>query len=124
MFEFFRDITQELGGIDTKKAKQLREENREIDKLSKFIFSRSMKRFVITIGCLYLLLSIILIISLFDMSEVHRNSGNSVALGVGKYITLMLIDLTVLASLFIGTKKGEIVALVGVFLFTLLLYVM
>ena len=122
MFDFFRDMAHDLGGIDTKKAKQLREEKREIEKLSKFIFNKSMKRFVIAIGCLYLLLSIILIIGLFDMSEAIRNSGGNVALGIVKYAILILIDIAVLVSLLLGTKKSEIVALIGVFLFMLLLY--
>ena len=117
MFDYFRDVLQEFGGIDTKKAKILRNEQTRTEKLSRYIFTAKLKRLVIVVGVVYLVLSVFMIVGLLNIGHTA-----GIALQVIKYIFLILIDITVILSLFNGTKKGEIVALVGCFAFTLLLY--
>ena len=115
MFDFFKDIIQEAGGIDTAKAKRQREEQREIEKLSRYIFSVKAKRFIFIIGALYLFISV-------PMIAVYWNAPNNI-IPIAKYITLIIVDIITCVALLRGTKKGEIVALISGFVFIVLLYI-
>ena len=114
MFDFFRDIIQEAGGIDTAKAKKQREEQREIEKLSRYIFSAKLKRFMLIIGISYLFFSVLMIATVWNVpSNIYV---------IAKYVVLAIIDIIVCVALLKGAKKGEIVALIGGLIFILLLY--
>ena len=114
MFDFFKDIIQEAGGIDTVEAKKQREEKREIEKLSRYIFSAKAKRLTLIIGVFYLILSV-------PMIAVYWNVPNNI-IPIVKYVTLGIVDIIACMSLLKGTKKGEIVALISGFVFIVLLY--
>lgn len=114
MFDWFRDIGLELGGIDSKAAKKERMEKREQKKLNRFIFTGGMKVLIIVLGVLYLFLSGSMIIAL-------RSVDNS-APQIVKYIAMSIVDMVVIISLIFGKKKGEMIALVGVFLFVVGLF--
>jgi len=121
MFDFFRDVVQELGGIDTTLAKKEREEKKEIEKLSRYIFSAGAKKIILTTGGLYLLLTVILIAGTVSTANVIGSVGNTI-LQIVKYIFLAAINIIVCVSIIRGTKRGEIIALAGCILFAVLLY--
>jgi len=119
MFDFFRDAVLEAKGIDSSKAKKLRDEEREIKKLSQFIFTKSVKRVVIILGALYTVFSVLSIVNIFMAAS---DIGSSVVVHIIKTTLLIMISIVACISLVIGSKKGEIVALVCCIVFAVLLY--
>lgn len=115
MFEYFKDVAQELSGIDTDAAKKLKIEKAEEEKKNRFIFSKSMKTMVIVFGGLYLLLAISTIAAIKDLNKPFTDCIS--------YLILGLLDIVALFSLIFGKKKGEIIALISAFLFVCGLFV-
>ena len=114
MFDFFKDMFHELGGVDTKATKMLRDEKREQEKLSRFLFTKGMKAFIYVVGASYLL---------FASAMVAASMGivdNSFYLI--KYAVLIMIDIAICMCLLTGTRKGEIAAIVGGLLFVMLMF--
>ena len=114
MFEFMRDLLYDIGGIDTTAAKLMRDEKREEKKLSRHIFSKKAKALIITMGILYLIISI-------TMIAIAWNAGNGITTILING-TLSLIDLAVCVCLIFGTKKTEVAALIGGIAFIIFLY--
>jgi len=114
MFEFFRDAINEVNGIDVKAAKHLKNEEYEREKLNRFIFSKKSKAIIFIIGISYFLYAGMMIAMLI-------NTGIN-PLYIIKYIILSMLDIIVCLCLLIGSKKFEIVALIGVIIFLFLLY--
>ena len=119
MFNFFRDVALELNGIDTAKAKNERDEKREQEKLSRFIFTKGARRAVITLGFIYVPLSIL---SIFGAVSEADYFNAQVVFQLTKNILLLLLCVGVCIALFIGGKKGEVFALIGGIVFVILLY--
>jgi len=114
MFDFFKDIIQEAGGIDTIKAKNQREEQKEIEKLSRYIFSSKSKLIILILGVLYIMFAALTI-------AVSWNASNCI-IPIAKCLTLSTFDIIACVALLKGTKKGEIVALISGLIFIVLLY--
>ena len=114
MFDFFKDIIQEASGIDTVKAKKQRDEQKGVDKLSRYIFSPKAKWLILIIGLLYLVFSVLTVSAIW-------NVPNRI-ITITKYVILSIIDIIACASLLNGSKKGEIVALISGLVFIVLLY--
>jgi len=109
LFDFFKDMALELQGIDADAAKAERKHKRETEQKEKFIFTKKMKTMIIVLGILYLLMVISLVVTMKNF----RDSVSSLVV----YSILGVTDIVVLISLIFGKKKGEFVALVGIFLF-------
>lgn len=115
MFDWFREMGEELSGIDSKLAKKERMEKREQKKLNRFIFSNGSKALVIALGVLYLILAGSMIIALKSTTGAIPH--------IIKYLFMAVVDLVVIFALIFGKRKGEIVALVGSFIFVVCLFV-
>ena len=114
MFDWFREVGEELGGIDSVAAKKERLEKKEQKKLNRFIFSNTTKAIFIVCGVLYLVTAGSMIFALKGTEEALPY--------IAKYIFMSIVDIVVLFALIIGKKKGEIVALVGTFIFVVGLF--
>lgn len=114
MFDWFREMGQELSGIDSEVAKKERKEKQELKKLNKFIFSKSAKIGTIILAVLYIVMA-------GSMISFLKNDGEHL-LQIIKYIVMSIIAIVVIFSLVFGKKKGEIVALIGAFIFVVGLF--
>jgi len=114
MFEWFRDMGHELSGLDSRATKKERMEKREQKKLNRFIFTGGTKALIIALGVLYIVMAGSMIIALRGVEETAPH--------IVKYIAMSIIDLVVIFSLIFGKKKGEIIALVGAFVFVVGLF--
>lgn len=114
MFEWFREIGEEIGGIDSAAAKKERLEKKELKKTNRYIFSSGTKALIIVLGAVYLLMAGTMIVTLKGMPET--------TLQIVKYALMSIIDIVVLFSLIFGKKKGEIIALVGGIIFVVGLF--
>lgn len=110
MFDWFREVAEELSGIDSAAAKKERMEKREQKKLDRFIFSRGAKATIIVLGLLYIIMTV------STLGAVKNMSANATGVIV-KSILMSILAIVVIFALLIGKKKGEIVALVGTFIF-------
>lgn len=114
MFDWFMDTAMELRGIDVNATKRAMEEKKRQERESRFIFSSKAKVITISMGCLYLLMT---------GSLLFATKGEGVSLTyIIKSIFLSLIDIVAIVAILTGKKKGEIVALVLVFIFVVTLY--
>lgn len=109
MFDWFREVGEELIGINSEAAKKERTEKKQCQKGNCFIFSRNMKILFIICGVLYLFMAA-------GTVSILRNQNGSF-LAVLKYVLLSFLDLFVLFALLFGKQKGEIAALAGSFVF-------
>lgn len=109
MFDWFRELGEELGGIDSIAAKNERKKKQELKKLNCYIFSGSTKVLISALGVLYVVMSTTAIVALKDMKGT--------APLIAKHIVMSIIAMVVVLGLIFGKKKGEIVALVGIFIF-------
>jgi len=114
VFEWFREIGEEIGGIDSAAAKKERLEKKELKKTNRYIFSSGTKALIIVLGAVYLLMAGTMIVTLKGMPET--------TLQIVKYALMSIIDIVVLFSLIFGKKKGEIIALVGGIIFVVGLF--
>lgn len=113
MFDWFREVGEELGGIDSMEAKKERLERKESERVNKFIISRRMKFFIISMGVLYIVMAGSTVKTFFNAANIFL---------MIKYIVMMIDAVIVIFALIFGKQKGELVALVGIFLFLLLLF--
>ena len=115
MFDFFKDIRNELNGIDTTQIKI--EKPKEEDKV--FFFKKSTKRIIVVTAITYILLTIFTIYSLLKNNEINVEyfikSAIMIPLSVGIIVTSI-----------IKKKKSEIISmiLIGIFLATLAFFIM
>lgn len=109
MFDWFREMGEELGGIDSVASKKERMEKREQKKLNRFIFSSGMKILIIALGVLYVVMAGSMIVALKGTAEATPY--------IFKYAIMSIVSLVIIFALIFGKKKGEIVALVGSFIF-------
>lgn len=114
MFDWFREVGEELSGIDCTAAKKERMEKKEQRKLNCFIFSNEMKILIIVCGIVYLVMAGSMIVALKGTAEA--------ILYIVKHIIMSLVDIVVIFALIFGKKKGELVALIGVFIFVVGLF--
>ena len=115
MFDFFREMGEELAGIDSDAARKHRKEKAEQKKLDRFIYTRGMKTLTITLGILYVLIAVSAIIAL-------RTIASGAGLQIVKYIFMSIVAIVVIFALIFGKKKGEIVAVIGTFIFVVGLF--
>ncbi|BAL01881.1 hypothetical protein OBV_p-00260 (plasmid) [Oscillibacter valericigenes Sjm18-20] len=114
MFDWFRYVAEEMGGIDSEAAKRERLEKKEKAKLNRFIFTKLSKAIVIAAGVLYLSSAGAAVFAM-------KSTGYSIPFIV-KFFVLSVVDIGVIISLVTGKKKGEIAALIGCFVFVVILY--
>lgn len=115
MFDWFREMGEELVGIDSKAAKKERMEKREQKKLNRFLFSKGSKVLVIILGIIYLIMAGSIISALKGTPKFIPY--------IVKYLFMAIIDLVVIFALIFGKRKGEIIALVGCFIFVVCLFI-
>lgn len=109
MFDFFKDVVREISGIDSESARKQRREKEEREKLNRFIFSQKNKTMIIVLGVLYLVMAIATV-------SAAKNLSNPIATII-TYSVLGMLDVATLISLIFCGKKGEIAALICIFLF-------
>lgn len=115
MFDFFKDIRNELNGIDTLQNKI--EKPKEEDKV--FFFKKSTKRIIVITAITYIILTLLTICSLLKNGESNFEyfirSAIMIPLAVGIIVTSV-----------IKKKKCEIISmiLIGIFLIILAFFVM
>lgn len=107
MFDFFRDLYLESRGIDSFAAEKLRKKKKEIKIEKRFIFTKKMKALIIFLGILYLFIAISSLFTLRDGDILFYI----------KYFIFFILDIIICISLILGTKKCEIIALVGIVIF-------
>jgi len=122
MFEYFRDIANEMNGIDMKAARLEREERLAQEKLSRFIFSKKIRRTVVVICCVSIFISISIIAVAVNTYRENYVGNENIFPVVIWNVLLIIISVIVGVSLLNGTKKGELIALVGSFIYVVLLY--
>lgn len=115
MFDWFIEMGLEMSGVDTVAAKKERMEKREQKKLNRYIFSYGMKVLIIAMGILYVAMAGSVIIML-------RTLFLNATAQIVKYVLMSVDAIVVIFALLVGKKKGEIVALVGVFIFVVGLF--
>lgn len=93
MFDFFKDVANEVWGVDPPKVKP----NTEKGKLS-----RGMKCLIITLGVIYILMAGSTVGVLLSIRNLHE-----VFFPVALYIVLIGIDLFTIVMLLFGKKRGE-----------------
>ena len=115
MFDFFREVIDEAHGIDSVKAAQARQEQKEKKRAERFIFSWGAKAIVISLCVLYAALAVCGI-------SVFVRSGNlsSYAGTIIRLSAMLLLSLTTMIALFTKQKKGEVVALACALIFIFL----
>lgn len=115
MFDWFKEMKLELGGIDSNAVKKERLEKAELKKLNRFIFSKGMKALIVALAVLYILISVSMIIAL-------KSIGGQV-LQIAKYTAMSILAITVIFALVFGKRKGEMVALITSFIFVIGLFI-
>lgn len=114
MFEYFRDIYLESQGIDCLAAEKIRNEKKEIKRLERYLFTKKMKALVIVLGIIYLAIA---------GGNLYALKGSSdMWLVYLRYGGLSALDIAICMALIFGKKKGEIVAIIGIFIFILINY--
>lgn len=116
MFDFFRDMYLEAGGIDSKKVDLERKLKSQEKRRSYLIFSMKMKFLIAVMGVLYLAIQI----------AIFKETLSEGILSVVVTIILSCVDISCLILLFLKGKKFEITAavLMLVFVFGQYLYVL
>lgn len=114
LFDWFREVGEELCGIDSESARKQRMEKKEQKKVDCFIFSRGTKIAVILLGLLYVVMAGSTILALKGLPGV--------GLIILKYVLMSVLAIAVVFALLFGKKKGEIVALAGAFVFVVVLF--
>lgn len=114
MLDFFKDLYLEANGIDAVAAEKNRNEKREIAKTKRYIFTNKMKALILALGILYLIMAV--------SSLIVLKSKPNVLIYLIKYIVLSFFDIGICICLFWGGKKGEIAAIIGIFLFIAMNY--
>lgn len=110
MFDFFRDIALEVGGIDSKAAKEERREKAENKRKERFIFSKTAKVVAFAFGVFYLLIAGLNV-------SMMKQTGNVDLVGIVRFSVLTICDIAAMICLAIGKKKTEIAALILIVLF-------
>lgn len=115
MFDFFLHFTHELRGIDTEAIKKERLTHEAELRKDRSLFSKGLRRVIITLGVFFLILSAIMIILAVQTAvDVFM---------IFKYVVLFIVDIVMLVSLAVGKKKGEIAALISIIVFLLVLFI-
>ena len=114
MFDWFREVAEELSGIDSAAARRERVEKQDKRKQEYYIFSRGMKVMVIVLGLLYVFMAGATI-------AVLKNVTGSL-IHILRYSLMAMVALFIVFSLVFGKKRGEIFALVGIAVFVVALF--
>lgn len=116
VFDFFRDMYFEAGGVDSKKADLERKLKTQEKRKSYLIFSPKMKFLIAVMGVLYLVIQI----------AIFKETLTEGMFGVIATIILSCVDISCLVLLFLKGKKFEIAAaiLMLIFVFGQYLYVL
>lgn len=114
MFDWFRDMAREAAGIDSEAVKKEILAKKEIDKSKRYIFSKKAKIIIVALGLFYVVMSGTTINVLKDIEGT--------LLIIIKNIVMSILSILVIFALLFGKKKGEMVALIGIFLFVIGLF--
>ena len=114
MFDFFREVSMELRGIDVEEVEAKRKAKLEEKRKNRIIFPNSVKVLVYAFGVLYFLLTVL------NVSLLWKSNALS-ALKVFRYVFLCYCDIGAMVFISLKTKKSEIIAgiLIAIFLVTL-----
>lgn len=110
MFDFFRDVALEVGGVDSQSVKLERNKKREEQKKNKIIFANDVKKVIYILAGLYILSSFGTISISLQLREY---------LYCIKTVVQVIVAVAIIVGLAIHTKKSEITTciLIAVFLF-------
>ncbi len=111
MFDWFKDVVEELNGIDSSYEKEKKLSKVKKQNTKYYIFSKKIKALIISLGLIYLVMIAITIGIINDFYNYK--------IFVVKSIALMIIDLITIGCISFGKKKGEIIALIGIIIFVL-----
>lgn len=100
VFDFFRDMYFEAGGVDSKKADLERKLKAQEKRKSYLIFSPKMKLLIAVMGVLYLAIQI----------AIFKETLTEGMFGVVVTIILSCVDILCIVFLFLKGKKFEIAA--------------
>lgn len=103
MFDFFREMGEEFRGIDSASTQKKRMEKKQQKKLNRFIFSDHMKLVLILLNLLYIFTQV----SIMILTKMKYTPS----------IMIFIIAIIIVFSLIFGKKKGEIIAIIGMFIF-------
>lgn len=114
MFDFFREVSMELRGIDVEEVEAKQKAKLEEKRKNRIIFPNSVKVLVYAFGVLYFLLTVM------NVSLLWKSNALS-ALKVFRYVFLCSCDIGAMVFISLKTKKSEIIAgiLIAIFLVTL-----
>lgn len=114
MFDFFREMSMELRGIDVEEVEAKRKAKLEEKRKNRIIFPNSIKVLVYVFGVLYFLLTVMNVSLLLKCNALS-------AWKVIHYVFLCSCDIGAMAFISLKTKKSEIIAgvLIAIFLVTM-----
>ena len=114
MFDFFREVSMELRGIDVEEVETKRKAKLEEKKKNRIFFPNSIKILVYVFGVLYFLFTIINVSLLLKYNALSTWK-------VIRYVFLCSCDIVTMVFISLKTKKSEIIAgiLIAVFLVTM-----
>jgi cytochrome b subunit of formate dehydrogenase len=114
MFDWFREIADEMHGINTDAARLEKLQKKELEKAERYIFSKKSKTWIIALSVLYIIIAGLSIFSI-------KNFEGTMFI-ILKNIAMSAIALATIFALLIGGKKGELSALVLIFIFVFCLF--
>lgn len=114
MFDWFRDMAKEMAGIDSEAAKKELLEKKAIEKSNRYIFTKKAKTLVIALAVIYIFMSGSTIALLKDV--------DGTLLLILKNIVMSILAIFIILSLIVGKKKGELAAVIGIFVFVVCLF--
>jgi len=100
MFDFFREMYTELNGLAPEKIRSKKELRKK-----EFILSRAVITVIRIVGIFYLFIAV------FNVISVLSNGINPILF---KYITAVIIDVTVLILTFYKSRITQIIVMTGV----------
>jgi len=113
MFDYFRDVIHEVGGLDTKAAEKKRVEKKLSNKKNRIILSKNIKLILIICAALYIIISLSTVVAISHMMNITYL--------VLKNILMSVLAFIIIISLAINKKEGEITAIICSIVFILAL---
>ncbi|MDD3946211.1 MAG: hypothetical protein PHI19_00030 [Clostridia bacterium] len=106
MFDFFRDMFDEVRGVDPNKVRLERANKKEAEKEARYIFTKKMKVAVYGFGMLYIVMSCFVLF------------GGGVSLWRGALqVWMSVLAGVAMLSLVTKTKQGEVASAITIFVF-------
>lgn len=114
MFDWFKDMANEFAGIDSTAARKEVLEKKEAAKSERYIFSKRAKTTTVFLAIIYIIMSGTTI-------SMMKNIEGSILI-ILKNIFMSIVAIFIIFALIFGKKKGEVAALIGIFVFVVGLF--